>query len=81
MYQQIIAAGFSLLLLLPFKAVAADLNFDKLYVFGDSLSDIGNIYNITTRANLIRPGITPVDPPVRPTIKDVMPMVQTGWTI
>ncbi|MHC5830296.1 MAG: SGNH/GDSL hydrolase family protein, partial [Nostoc sp.] len=31
--------------MLPTKASAA--SFDQLYVFGDSLSDTGNIYNAT----------------------------------
>jgi phospholipase/lecithinase/hemolysin len=31
----------------PFEASTSNLNFSKLYVFGDSLSDPGNIYNAT----------------------------------
>ncbi|MBN3952244.1 MAG: SGNH/GDSL hydrolase family protein [Nostoc sp. NMS7] len=44
MKKQAIAAGFVLFsFMLPTKASAA--SFDQLYVFGDSLSDTGNIYN------------------------------------
>jgi phospholipase/lecithinase/hemolysin len=32
----------------PFDASSSNLNFSKLYVFGDSLSDPGNIYNATS---------------------------------
>jgi len=42
-------------------------SFDQIYVFGDSLSDIGNVSD-TTR------GIFPSPP----TFKDVIPMVQFG---
>jgi phospholipase/lecithinase/hemolysin len=46
MKKQAIAAGFILFyFMLPTKASAA--SFDQLYVFGDSLSDTGNIYNAT----------------------------------
>jgi len=46
MKKQAIAAGFVLFyFMLPTKASAA--SFDQLYVFGDSLSDTGNIYNAT----------------------------------
>ncbi|QLE42151.1 SGNH/GDSL hydrolase family protein [Nostoc sp. C052] len=44
MKKQAVAVGFVLFsFMLPTKASAA--SFDQLYVFGDSLSDIGNIYN------------------------------------
>ncbi|MEH2181998.1 SGNH/GDSL hydrolase family protein [Nostoc sp.] len=44
MKKQAVAAGFVLFsFMLPTKASA--LSFDRLYVFGDSLSDTGNIYN------------------------------------
>ncbi|MBV9389124.1 MAG: SGNH/GDSL hydrolase family protein, partial [Chroococcidiopsidaceae cyanobacterium CP_BM_ER_R8_30] len=66
MKTQTLAVGFSLLSFFPLKAMAAELNFDQLYVFGDSLSDIGNIYNVTTTANLIQPGIIAVQPPSPP---------------
>ncbi|MEH2250860.1 SGNH/GDSL hydrolase family protein [Nostoc sp.] len=46
MKKQAVAAGFVLFsFMLPTKASAA--SFDHLYVFGDSLSDTGNIYNLT----------------------------------
>lgn len=32
----------------PFEASTSNLNFSKIYVFGDSLSDPGNIYNATS---------------------------------
>lgn len=67
MKKQIIAAGFSFLFcMFSPRVVAAQLKFSKLYVFGDSLSDIGNVYNITKAANSIEPGITAVDPPSPP---------------
>ncbi len=48
MKKQAVAAGFVLLsFMLPTKASAASFGFDQLYVFGDSLSDTGNIYNAT----------------------------------
>ncbi|MEH2210073.1 SGNH/GDSL hydrolase family protein [Nostoc sp.] len=48
MKKQAVAAGFVLLsFMLPTKASAA--SFDRLYVFGDSLSDTGNIYNATSK--------------------------------
>lgn len=46
MKKQIVAAGFVLFsFMLPLKASAA--NFSNFYVFGDSLSDTGNIFNLT----------------------------------
>ncbi|MEH1975876.1 MAG: SGNH/GDSL hydrolase family protein [Nostoc sp.] len=48
MKKQAIAVGFVLFsFMLPTKASAA--SFDQLYVFGDSLSDTGNIYNATNK--------------------------------
>ncbi|MEH2237587.1 SGNH/GDSL hydrolase family protein [Nostoc sp.] len=48
MKKQAVAAGFVLFsFMLPPKASAA--SFDQLYVFGDSLSDTGNIYNATAK--------------------------------
>ncbi|MBH8573141.1 SGNH/GDSL hydrolase family protein [Nostocaceae cyanobacterium CENA369] len=45
MKQQLMAAGFVLFsFMLPLKALAASLNIDSLYVFGDSLSDTGNVF-------------------------------------
>lgn len=70
MKQPIIAAGFSLLsFALPFGATAA--SFSKVYVFGDSLSDPGNVFKATTLANQIPglgdilnlPGSIPPSPP------------------
>ena len=46
MQKQILVTGFSLLsVLFPLGASAA--SFTGMYVFGDSLSDIGNVYNST----------------------------------
>ena len=48
MKKQIAATGFTLLsLLLPLRAKAANLDFSQMYVFGDSLSDQGNVFNAT----------------------------------
>jgi phospholipase/lecithinase/hemolysin len=48
MKKQAIAVGFVLFsFMLPTKAPAA--SFNQLYVFGDSLSDTGNIYNATNQ--------------------------------
>jgi len=46
----------------------AGTEFDQIYVFGDSLSDIGNVSD-TTRGDI---------PQAHPTFKDVIPMVQFG---
>lgn len=63
---QNIAVGFLMFsFFFPVRAVAANLEFSKLYVFGDSLSDIGNIYSVTKAANLIDPSIT-ITPPSPP---------------
>jgi len=44
--KQLVTAGFVLCsFMLPLRASAA--NFDQLYVFGDSLSDTGNVFNIS----------------------------------
>ncbi len=56
-----LVTGFSLLsLMLPFEALAA--TFSKMYVFGDSLSDTGNEYNITTFAQQFVDPTTAIDP-------------------
>jgi phospholipase/lecithinase/hemolysin len=48
MKKQIAATGFVLLsILLPLRAAAA--GFSQMYVFGDSLSDSGNVFNLTGR--------------------------------
>ncbi|MFN6515374.1 MAG: SGNH/GDSL hydrolase family protein [Nostoc sp. CreGUA01] len=55
MKKQAVAAGFVLFsFVLTSKASAA--SFDQLYIFGDSLSDIGNVYNATNQ-------IFPPNPP------------------
>ncbi|MBD1898938.1 SGNH/GDSL hydrolase family protein [Trichocoleus sp. DQ-A3] len=55
MKKQILATGFVLFsFLLPLKAVAA--SFDRIFVFGDSLSDTGNVSNLTG-------GFSPQSPP------------------
>ncbi|MEQ8957060.1 MAG: hypothetical protein RLP02_03915, partial [Coleofasciculus sp. C2-GNP5-27] len=72
----IVALGFTVFsFMLPTEALAA--TFSKMYVFGDSLSDPGNIFNATTAANnlppeQIPPGteIPPVEPPVPPYDED-----------
>jgi phospholipase/lecithinase/hemolysin len=52
--RQIITTGFLLLsLIFPIKVLAKD--YDNIYVFGDSLSDIGNVFNATN-------GIIPPSP-------------------
>lgn len=56
-----LVTGFSLLsLMLPFEALAA--TFSKMYVFGDSLSDTGNEFNITTFAKQFVDPTTEIDP-------------------
>ncbi|MEH1888786.1 MAG: SGNH/GDSL hydrolase family protein [Nostoc sp.] len=46
MQRQIITTGFLLLFLIfPLKVLAKD--YDNIYVFGDSLSDTGNVFNAT----------------------------------
>ncbi|MEH2092733.1 SGNH/GDSL hydrolase family protein [Nostoc sp.] len=54
MQRRIITTGFLLLsLIFPLKVLAKD--YDNIYVFGDSLSDIGNVFNATN-------GIIPPNP-------------------
>ena len=54
MQRQIITTGFLLLsLIFPLKVLAKD--YDNIYVFGDSLSDSGNVFNATN-------GIIPSSP-------------------
>ncbi|MDJ0733430.1 MAG: SGNH/GDSL hydrolase family protein [Nostocaceae cyanobacterium] len=75
MKKAFLAAGFTFLsLMMPLEAKAT--TFSKMYLFGDSLSDPGNIFNVTTaanQANELFPGlisedaiIPPIDPPVPP---------------
>ncbi|MEQ9358496.1 SGNH/GDSL hydrolase family protein [Coleofasciculus chthonoplastes] len=69
MKKPIVALGFTVFsFMLPAEALAA--TFSKMYVFGDSLSDPGNIYNATAAVNSIPmpPGIDvlPVEPTVPP---------------
>ncbi|MGB3532610.1 MAG: SGNH/GDSL hydrolase family protein [Microcoleaceae cyanobacterium] len=46
MKKQFIAAGISVIsVILPLKAIAA--NFTEIYIFGDSLSDTGNVFDFT----------------------------------
>ncbi|WP_293093184.1 SGNH/GDSL hydrolase family protein [Moorena sp. SIO3I6] len=66
MKNAITAFGFSLFsLMLPSEARAYDLDFSNLYVFGDSLSDSGNLFNISKASNQLNPTIpiTPQSPP------------------
>ncbi|MEA5602770.1 SGNH/GDSL hydrolase family protein [Nostoc sp. UHCC 0252] len=54
MQRQIITTGFLLLsLIFPFKVLAKD--YDNIYIFGDSFSDSGNVFNATN-------GIIPPSP-------------------
>ena len=66
MKQPIIAAGFTIFtFMLPLAAEASI--YDRMYVFGDSLSDPGNIFNATTAANQL--GLPPGSvPPIQPTV-------------
>lgn len=65
MKKPIVALGFTVLsFMLPAEGLAA--TFSKLYVFGDSLSDPGNIYNATTAANILLP--EQLEIPVEPTV-------------
>ena len=66
MKNTITALGFSLFtLILPCEAREYDLEFTNLYVFGDSLSDSGNTFNITKAGNQLNPTISiiPQSPP------------------
>lgn len=49
--------------LLPVKATAA--SYSQIYVFSDSISDTGNVFNVTTTANRFAPTVT-IDPPSPP---------------
>lgn len=61
MKKEFVAAGFLLFsFMLPLKASAAQ--FSGLYVFGDSLSDTGNVFNLT--GGSVNPtAATPASPP------------------
>lgn len=62
MKKSIIVAGFSLLsVMLPFEAMA--VTFTKMYVFGDSLSDPGNIFNATRLASFFDESISVIPQP------------------
>lgn len=62
MKKTIIAAGFTLLsFTLPLAASAA--TFDRIYVFGDSLSDTGNVFNATKFAKSFVDPTIAIDPP------------------
>ena len=66
MKKTILATGFTFLsFMLPLGASAQDLKFNKMYVFSDSISDTGNVFNLTTTANAFAPSI-PIDPPSPP---------------
>lgn len=66
MKKPILATGFALLsFMLPLGASAQDVKFDKMYVFSDSTSDTGNVFNVTTFANRLDPTI-PINPPSPP---------------
>ncbi len=59
-----LAGLISVSILSPLAASAA--SFSKLYVFGDSLSDAGNVFNATTALNELPPIPGVVFPPVLP---------------
>lgn len=40
--------------------------FDQFVIFGDSLTDPGNVYNVTRAANALIPGVIPISPQVPP---------------
>ncbi|MBV8884143.1 MAG: SGNH/GDSL hydrolase family protein [Chroococcidiopsidaceae cyanobacterium CP_BM_RX_35] len=63
MKKSIIAIGSVLLsvLLSPLKVTAA--TFDRLYIFGDSLSDNGNIFNVSQEFPQLTGGAYPPSPP------------------
>lgn len=51
MKKQILALGFVVFsLMLPLKAAAQKPEIEKIYTFGDSLSDVGNVYNALLKA-------------------------------
>jgi phospholipase/lecithinase/hemolysin len=51
MKKQIFATGFFLFsFMLPLKA-SANQKIEQIYTFGDSLSDVGNVFNATTQLN------------------------------
>jgi phospholipase/lecithinase/hemolysin len=51
MKKQILALGFVVFsLMLPIKAAAQKPEIEKIYTFGDSLSDVGNVYNALLKA-------------------------------
>ena len=51
MKKQIIATGFFLFsFMLPLKA-SANQKIEQIYTFGDSLSDVGNVFNATSQIN------------------------------
>ncbi|MEH1939396.1 MAG: SGNH/GDSL hydrolase family protein [Nostoc sp.] len=54
MQKQILATGIFLSILFPFKVSAQ--NYNEIYVFGDSFSDTGNVFNATN-------GVSPTNPP------------------
>ncbi|MEM9136330.1 MAG: SGNH/GDSL hydrolase family protein [Cyanobacteria bacterium P01_F01_bin.42] len=41
-------------------------SFNQLLIFGDSLTDPGNVFNVTVATNAIFPGIVPISPAVPP---------------
>lgn len=62
--KQVLATGVVLFsLLLPLEATAAE--FNRIYIFSDSLSDQGNVFNVTRSANQLEPSlpIIPASPP------------------
>jgi phospholipase/lecithinase/hemolysin len=62
--RRVIATGFFVLsVLFPVKTFAA--TFSGIYTFGDSLSDPGNVYNISKQLNSVDP-LVPIIPPSPP---------------
>jgi phospholipase/lecithinase/hemolysin len=62
--RRVLATGFFVLsVLFPVKTFAA--TFSGIYVFGDSLSDPGNVYNVSKQFNSLDP-TSPIVPPSPP---------------
>lgn len=61
MKEQFVAAGFvCFFFLFPVKVLAA--NFSNIYIFGDSLSDTGNVFNFTQNIGDQLPALPPSPP-------------------
>lgn len=66
MKSALFCASCSLLALAaPLSESAIAVSFDRMYVFGDSLSDTGNVSNVTSFVQTLNP-LSPVQPPSPP---------------